>query len=81
MNTGRYFDKICDDDNQLFPGSPISKKYRQPLETNEYSELDLSRFCDEDDIKIYQSLIGSMKWAVRIGRCDIKTTVMSMSNF
>lgn len=60
MDAGRYVDKMCDNYSQLFRGSPISKQYRQPLETNDHPELDVSAFCDENDIEIYQSMIGSM---------------------
>ena len=81
MDAGRYVDKMCDNYNRLFPGSPISKRHRQPLKTNDHPELDVSAFCDDDNIEIYQSLIGSMQWAVSIGRLDIQTAVMSMSSF
>jgi hypothetical protein len=36
---------------------------------------------DEDGIQQYQSLIGSMQWAISIGRFDIAVHVMSMSSF
>ena len=57
------------------------KAYKQPLDTNDHPELDTSEFCDEEDIEIYQSLIGCMQWAVSIGRFDIQTAVMTMSSF
>ena len=67
--------------SKLFPGAPIQKRYRQSLETNDHPELDVTAFCNEDEIEIYQSLIGSMQWAVSIGRMDVQTAVMSMSSF
>jgi hypothetical protein len=36
---------------------------------------------DEDCIQQYQSLIGSMQWAISIGHFDIAVHVMSMSSF
>ena len=36
---------------------------------------------DSDGVKQYQSLIGSLQWAVQIGRFDIATAVMTMSSF
>ena len=34
-----------------------------------------------DGIKIYQSLIGSLQWAIQIGRFDVGTATMTMSRF
>ena len=36
---------------------------------------------DEFLAYVYQSLIGSLQWAVSLGRLDITTTVMTMSGF
>ena len=36
---------------------------------------------DEDGIAKHQSLIGSLQWAVSLGRLDITTAVMTMSGF
>ena len=60
IDAGRYVDKMCDNYSKLFPGAPIQKRYRQPLETNDHPELEMTAFCNEDKIEIYQSLIGSM---------------------
>ena len=46
---------------------------------NDHPELDLSPELDEDGIAKYQSLIGSLQWAVSLGRLDITTAVMTMS--
>ena len=81
MDAGRYVDKMCDNYSRLFPGSPISKKYRQPLETGNHPKLDVSTFCNKNYIEVYQLMIGSMQWAVSIGQIDIQTAVMSMSSF
>ena len=73
MDAGKYFDKMCNNYSHLFPGSPISKKYRQPLETNDHPKLDVSAFCNKNDIEIYQLMIDYMQWAISIGRVDIQT--------
>ena len=66
----------------LFPGRrPFNCKYCQSLDTNDHPELDTSAFCDEDDKEKYQSLVGLMQWAVSLGRFNIMTAVMTMSNF
>ena len=36
---------------------------------------------EESDIKIYQSLIGSLEWAITLERFDISVFVMVMSQF
>ena len=52
-----------------------------PLEKGDHPELDTSDELDLEGIKIFQSLIGAMQWAVQIGRIDITTAVMTMSGF
>ena len=81
MDAERYVDKMWDNYNKLFPDSPIQKRYRQPLETNDHPELDVTAFCDEDKTEIYQYLIGSIQWAVSIGRMDVQIALMTMSSF
>lgn len=52
-----------------------------PLETNDHPEIDTSDFLDEEGIQQYQSLIGSLQWAVSLGRFDVATAVMTLSSF
>jgi hypothetical protein len=52
-----------------------------PLEKGDHPELDVSDLLDEEGIQQYQSLIGSLQWAVSLGRMDIATAVMTMSSF
>ena len=52
-----------------------------PLEKGDHPELDDSHLLDEDGIEKYQSLIGSLQWAISLGRFDVQTAVMSMSSF
>jgi hypothetical protein len=51
------------------------------LESNDHPEINSSKFLGEDDIQKYQSLIGAMQWAIRIGCFDIAVHVMMMSSF
>ena len=37
------------------------REYKSPLESNDHPKLDLSPELEEDDILIYQSLIGSLQ--------------------
>ena len=56
-------------------------RYSSPLEKGDHPELDKSELFDETRIQQYQSLIGSLQWAVSIGRIDIATSVMTLSGF
>jgi hypothetical protein len=65
---------------RLFGKKP-SLKVRSPLEHNDHPELDLSPILDEEGIRKYQSLIGTLQWAITLGRFDVATAVMTMSSF
>ncbi len=65
---------------QMFNENPPSKA-NSPLDSNDHPEVDTSKFLDEDGIQQYQSLIGSMQWAISIGRFDIAVHVSYLSKF
>lgn len=44
-------------------------------------ETTLKLLLRGNDIEIYQSLTGSMRWAISIGRWDINTTFLTLSGF
>ena len=75
----KYIEKIIDNYTRVFGQRP--KQHLSPLVKGDHPELDSSELLDEDGIKIYQSLIGCLQWAVQIGRFDITTAVMTMSRF
>ena len=62
-------------------GSLPSKKTSSPIDKDDHLELDDSSLLDETDTRIYQSLIGSLQWAITLGRFDISVSVMVMSRF
>ena len=64
-----------------FKEKPRKPKGNSPLERNDHPEMDTSAFLEEEDILVYQSLIGSIQWAVTLGRFDVNTAVMTMSSF
>ena len=76
-----YIKKIIDQYERLFPNEPLSKKITTPLEPGDHPEIDESDLLEPKDIKVYQSLIGMMQWAITIGRFDIQHAVMTMSRF
>ena len=75
----KYIDKILDAYKHMFGENP--KPVTTPLEKGDHPELDTGDELDEEGIKKYQSLIGSLQWAVTLGRLDIMTSVMSLSSF
>ena len=81
MDPSGYIDRMEESYVTSFGSKPASKGCSSPLEKGDHPKLDTSAFLEEDDIEIYQSLIGSIQWAVTLGRFDINTAVMSMSSF
>jgi hypothetical protein len=75
----KYIKKCLDNYERLFGEKP--KKASSPLIKGDHPELDSSELLDLDGIKIFQSLIGSLQWAIQIGRFDVGTAVMTMSRF
>jgi hypothetical protein len=74
-----YIKKILANYVQLFSIPP--KEYSSPIEEGDHPELDLTIELDPDGIRLYQSLIGSLQWAVTLGRFDILIGVTTMSSF
>ena len=64
----------------MFGEKPRMNVY-SPLEKGDHPELDESELLDATGISHYQSLVGSLQWAIAIGRLDIATAVMTMSGF
>jgi hypothetical protein len=52
-----------------------------PLEKYNHPELDDSDLCDADEVKQFQSVVGSLQWAASLGRIDITTADMTLSRF
>ena len=75
----KYILKCMDNYKRIFGTSP--KKAASPLIKGDHPELDSSPLLDMEGIKIYQSLIGGLQWAIQIGRFDVGTATMTMSRF
>ncbi len=76
----KYIDKMVTEYTRLFGTSP-KRNMRSPLEKNDHPELDDSPLLDEEGIRKYQSLIGTLQWTITLGRFDVGTAVMTMSGF
>ena len=75
----KYIDKMIEQFERMFGAKP--KEYTSPLEKSDHPEIDSSPKLDSNGIKMYQSMIGSLQWAISLGRFDIHTCTMSMSRF
>ena len=75
----KYIEKLLANYQRIYGKMP--RQVVNPLTKGDHPELDTSEFLDIEDQKIYQSLIGSLQWAIQIGRFDIGTSVMTLSRF
>jgi hypothetical protein len=62
-------------------GSKPKQNVTSPLERGDHPELDDSEELGVEGIKMFQSLIGALQWAISIGRFDVATAVMTLSKF
>ena len=76
----KYIERMANQFEHLFGHEP-KRNVLSPLEKNDHPELDETELLDEDGIRKYQSLIGTMQWCITLGRFDIATAVMTMSGF
>ena len=79
MSPKRFINKVVDEYIQHFGCKP--KEYSSPILGGSHPELDTSEYLDPAGIERYQSLVGSLQWAVTIGRIDIAPAVMTLSAF
>ena len=63
----------------MFGSKP--KKTRTPPMAGDHPENDLSEFCDQEQIKQYQTIVGQLIWLSGLGRFDIAVHITTMSRF
>jgi len=80
MAPRKYIERLIQSYEQMFGEKPKTNVY-SPLEKGDHPELDTSELLDTTGINQYQSLIGSLQWAISLGWLDIATAVMTMSSF
>ena len=73
----KYVEKILESYAKTFGEKP--KKTKTPLVGGDHPESDISYFCDQDQIKQYQAIVGQLIWLSGLGRFDIAVHVMTMS--
>ena len=74
-----YLKKMEEQYQRLFGTKP--KQYVTALVENDHPEIDESEFLNDEDTRIYQSLIGSAQWLIQLGRFDIAVHIMTLSSF
>jgi hypothetical protein len=62
-------------------GEKPSTRVHSSLEKGNHPELDTSELFDQTGVQQYQFFIGSLQWAILLGRFDIATAVMSLLSF
>mmetsp|Transcript_11237 Transcript_11237/g.16168 ORF Transcript_11237/g.16168 Transcript_11237/m.16168 type:complete len:1367 (+) Transcript_11237:2028-6128(+) len=62
-------------------GTLNKAKADTPLPPKYHPEDDKSPFLKDDEIALYQSFIGTLRWAVELGRIDLTFGVSLMSRF
>ena len=80
MAPKKYIEKMAMGYETMFGEKP-STKVHSPLEKGDHPELDTTELLDQNGVQQYQSLIGSLQWAISLGRFDVATAVMSLSSF
>ena len=80
MMPKKFIERMCMAYESHFGVKP-NKKYSTPLDKGDHPETDLSELLGDDDIRVYQSLIGTLQWAVSLARFDIASAVMTLSSF
>jgi hypothetical protein len=61
----------------LFPKSKLAT----PAPTDFHPELDTTDFLDDEDVTLYQSYIGIIRWAIELGRIDLSHFGATMAKF
>ena len=74
----KHIEKLIEDYIHMFGLKP--KFYWSPLDHGNHPETDTTEELDEGGSKQYQSMIGSLLWAIAFGRFDISTAVMILSS-
>jgi hypothetical protein len=70
MQPKKYIEKMMMGYETMFGEKPSTKVY-SPLEKGDHPELDTSELLDQTGIQQFQSLIGSLQWAISLGRWSL----------
>ena len=62
-------------------GLKLSPAAVSPIRTDYHPETDETEFLGGDQLNLYQSLLGTLRWLVELGRVDIAHSVAVMSTY
>ena len=71
-------DLLAEDGRELKGGK---RKHKNVLPPGYKPELDVTDECGAELISRYQQLIGILRWAIELGRCDIQLEVSLLSQY
>jgi hypothetical protein len=77
MAPRKHVDKMIMNCERMFGEKPKMNIY-SPLEKGDYPEMDTIKLLELEDMTKCQSIIGSLQWAVSLGRLDIATAIMTL---
>ena len=75
----KYIGRLLNNFKEIFGELPTPRM--SPLDEHDHPELDDTEELDENGVKIYQSIVGALQWAVSLCRFDIHCAVMTMGRF
>jgi hypothetical protein len=52
-----------------------------PIQPGSHPEMHVTKFLGDDDVQLYQSYIGIIRWAVELGRIDLAHAAGAMASF
>ena len=74
-----YIKRLLTNYEVMFGEKP--KEFNSPLDKKDHPELDTTELCSVEDIAKFQSIIGSLQWAISLCRFDISVAVMTLSRY
>ena len=79
LSARTYIKNVCENIEKMF--QITLKNYHSPLEGGYHPELDESNYLSDEEISKYRMLVGSMSWAVTIGRFDVMFASITMARY
>mmetsp|Transcript_12139 Transcript_12139/g.17505 ORF Transcript_12139/g.17505 Transcript_12139/m.17505 type:complete len:474 (-) Transcript_12139:35-1456(-) len=80
LSAQEYLEKALPIVEQRQGTLPINKAHT-PLPSGYHPELDESSFLSPDGVELYQSYVGTLRWAVELGRIDLTFATSLMARF
>ena len=75
----KHLDRVFANCEREFGEKP--RPAASPLEKGDHPELDVSELLDPEGVTKYQSIVGSVQWAISLGRFDVTAAAMTLSSF